>query len=275
MKKYITVAALLAAATACANAEYSLELDSSYYTNPNAWVYVWSGNGGDSSWDTGLNWMYYESVTDTESASAAGSKPVNADSAFIGYTFEYKDGKQILTANTSAVTVSVPTWMGGSGRVFLGSNVTLSGVSNGFSGSQKITFNFGDFSGTSLISMADFWMQNGANVCFAGDITMSEDTFSYDVFTSSRMEQMGGTWNAESVSVVDAKGNSLVYADEGSGNVGKAGYYWVETSKFEQGAEYTVSIKAVALPEPSAFGMLAGLGALALVASRRRRVKKA
>ena len=38
------------------------------------------------------------------------------------------------------------------------------------------------------------------------------------------------------------------------------------------GPSYSIkNIKVASVPEPSAFGMLAGLGALALVASRRRR----
>ena len=51
----------------------------------------------------------------------------------------------------------------------------------------------------------------------------------------------------------------------------------VDTSTLSSGAGLAASISAIkvsVIPEPSAFGLLAGLGALALVASRRRRSRK-
>lgn len=270
MKNYIAIAALLAAGSAFANAAYTVTTDNSYYTNPNAWVYVWKDGVASGNWETGTNWEHYKDVSDVDPDIVMDNKPVNADPAFIGYDFSFVDGKQVLTATADEITVTTPTWMGGSGRVFLGSNVTLLGGSNGFFGGQAITFNFGDFSGSSIISMGDFWMQTNARVNFAGEIQMTASTFSYDVFCATNMAQNAGVWNASEVSVKDANGNVLVYtADEV--NFGKAGYYWLESTYKGEGTKNVVSIKAVALPEPSTFGLLAGLGALALVGTRRRR----
>ena len=270
MKKYIALTALLAAGSAFANAAYTVTTDDSYYTNPNAWVYVWNNGVASGEWNTGENWAYYKGVSDDAPDTTEGYKPVNADPAFIGYDFSFVDGKQILTATADKITVVTPKWMGGSGRVFLGSNVTLLGVNNGFSARQTITFNFGDFSGSSIISMKDFWMQDGAVVNFAGEIEMTASTFSYDVFCATNMAQNAGVWNASEVSVKDANGNTLLYATN-ENDIGKAGYYWLESTYKGEGTENVVSIKAVALPEPSTFGLLAGLGALALVGTRRRR----
>ncbi len=278
MKKHMTIAALLAAGSAFANAAYEVTLDDTYYTNPNAWVYVWTGKGADNNWGTGANWSYYENASDGAPASGNNQKPVSADPAFIGYDFTYENGKQTLSANGNAVTVTVPSRMDSStneydrnfsNQVFLGNNVTLSGTSNLFKQSQSFTFNFGDFSGTSTISMGDFWMQTDATVNFAGEIQMTESVFSYNVFTATKMEQIAGTWNASAVAVTDKNGNALTYADEES-EIGKAGYYWLESSG-NKGGKWSLSLKAMAIPEPSTFGLLAGLGALALVGARRRR----
>lgn len=265
MKK--TLVALLAlAGTAMAN--YTIVTDTSLYTNPNAWVYVWTGNGNDNSWNTGNNWEYYQSASDDSADSNADYKPVNADPAFIGYTFDYVAGSQILTASNEVITVTTPTWMGGSGRVYLGSNVTLVGANNGYSANQSITYHFGDFSGTSVISMGAFWMQGGATVNFAGEVTMTENEFSYTLFTATNMAQNAGTWNASGVSVVDANGNTLTYTTD-EDKIGTAGYYWLESTYAGEGTTNAVMLVAKAVPEPTTATL--SLLALAGLAARRRR----
>ena len=269
MKNYITIAALLAAGTAFANA-YTVETDSSFYTNPNAWVYVWTGNGADTNWGTAGNWECLTSLG-ASSTQAAANAPAGADPAFIGYDLSLDNGSQVLTSNTEAITVSVPSTLSTNATrtVYLGSNVTLSGGDNIF---QGVTFNFGDFSGTSTISMGDFWKQAGT-VSFAGDVTMTGDTFSYTLFSATNMYQNAGTWDARAVSVTDASGNKLTYTTD-EARFGTAGYYWLEESgeaSASGNSSFTLTLHAAAVPEPSAFGLLAGLGALALVASRRRR----
>ena len=129
MKNYITVAALLAAGTAFANA-YTVETDSSFYTNPNAWVYVWTGAGADDAWGTAGNWVTLRSLG-ASSTQAAQNGPAGADPAFIGYDLSFDNGRQVLTSTDDTLTISAPQWLDGGKRIYLGSNVTLSGGSNG------------------------------------------------------------------------------------------------------------------------------------------------
>ena len=71
-----------------------------------------------------------------------------------------------------------------------------------------------------------------------------EDWFTLDTYTSNEIETGGG----------NDKNGSVFWTNGGANSV----------------TDITLSV-AAAIPEPSAFGLLAGLGALALVASRRRR----
>ena len=76
---------------------------------------------------------------------------------------------------------------------------------------------------------------------------LTEDWFTLGTYTS-------GEIGAQNVGT-DTKNGSVFWTNGGANSV----------------TDITLSVAAAALPEPSAFGLLAGLGALALVASRRRR----
>ena len=266
MKK--TIIALIALA-GIASAEYSITTTNSMYTNPNAYVYVYTGaSNAPSNWDNTWNWDCYTSATDSEAETGGQYRPVNADPAFIGYDFTFVDGKQVLTANDTAITLNTQTWMGSGNRFYLGHNVTLQGSNNGFSANNVVTFDFGDFGGTSVISMGDFWMQPGATVNFTGTITMTDTEFSYTVFTSTNMAQNDGTWNASGVTVTDAQGNTLQYTTDES-KIGTSGYYWLESTYTGQGSANTLKIVAMSVPEPTTATL--SLLALCGLAARRRR----
>ena len=76
---------------------------------------------------------------------------------------------------------------------------------------------------------------------------LTEDWFTLGTYTS-------GEIGAQNVGT-DTKNGSVFWTNSGANPV----------------SNITLSVAAAAIPEPSAFGLLSGLGALALVASRRRR----
>ena len=251
-----------------ASAEYSITTTNSMYTNPAAWLYVYTGaSDNPTNWDNGSNWKYYESVSD-DTASSGSNTPVNADPAFIGYDFAFVDGKQVLTANDTAIKLNTVARMGGGSRFYLGRNVTLQGVDNLFSANNTVSFDFGDFGGTSIISMGNFWMQNNATVNFTGSITMTDSVFSYTVFTSTSMGSNAGTWNASGVTVTDAQGNILQYTTDES-KIGTSGYYWIECTYTGVNSPTDVRIVAMSVPEPTTATL--SLLALCGLAARRRR----
>ncbi len=258
MKKSLTIISLLLAGALSGNAAYSVTTDDSFYTNPAAWLYVWTGSAGDNSWDSGTNWDYYQNATDQDASSDSSHKPISSDPAFIGYNLSIVDGKQVLTANNDSLTVTMTAWP--STHIYLGTNVTLQGNDNGFN--TGTTIDFADFSGTSTITMGPFWKRGDVN--FTGSVTMTSDTFEYTLFTSSALNQDAGVWNGSGINVVDALGNTLTYSADVTD---AAGFYYIE--KTQSDGITTIKLRATAVPEPATATL--SLLALAGLAARRRR----
>ena len=244
----------------------SLTLDNTFYTNPNAWVYVWDNDVSTGSFGTYTSWHLLKSTNDTTLTKSSTNTPTTNDPVFVGYTFSYTDGKQILNQNDTAITATLPPSISYS-RVYLGTNVKLTGTNNLFSGGSTLTFDFGDLTNSqSGISMGKFWKQDTV-VNFAGTLTLSDKTFSYTLFESTNMYQNEGSWNASGFTVVDANGNKLTYDAKGAGTEGT---FWLE-QVMDANKNFTISLKANAVPEPSvpALSLMALIG---LLVRRRRKV---
>ena len=278
MKKTILMTLAALGLAGMAQADYSITLDDYYYQGMGSgnasWVYIWTcGNGSATS---GSNWGYLQNKNQQALSSSNAQTPIKFDPGFIGFDFSYTDGKQVLTANNNKIVVTAPSWMGNTSggefcRVFLGNNVTFQGESNGFRSNGSVNFYFGDMSQTqSSIQMADFWKQNGT-VTFSGTLDMTSSSFEYTLFHSTKMYQNDGTWNAD-FTITDQYGQTLQYAEMGSENVGKDGYYWLVAEGVADGnnpGDFTISIVAQATPEPTTATL--SLLALAGLCARRRR----
>ena len=223
MKKYITLAALLAAGTTFANAEtiaFDIErsgdtitfsgLDATgfelAYTN---WTYNGGGNHNDGAWQNPSN-AAYQNTFSPDAQLCSGS----TDSWTMNFTFTNNGTEDVVLTQFTFDCYGIN---GGGSDKDAAIPVTLTLGYNGESVSSS-EFNLGyegqTNAGTISFGEGGLEVEAGASVNFA--LTM------------------GGAKNYNTYSGIT-------------------------------GGSFTT------IPEPSAFGMLAGLGALALVASRRRR----
>ncbi|MBE6401120.1 MAG: PEP-CTERM sorting domain-containing protein [Verrucomicrobia bacterium] len=231
MKKYITIAALLSAGTALANAEpEKLTLTSpsgNKVESGNAYT-AWSNSGeGYSVLDS---WSVSFSLTDSALSSAGVfSTTRKANGGFSGYVLKTKADGGIELTNTS---------------------ISLAGILTAGQKSDLITVSF----------VADV-LEDG---------TFSGGTFTVSSGDKSSSEKVSGL-TTDSYPTETNGATGLINGEQTFGNTKWSSRFWTNG-----GAEkiYDISISKLdsnVIPEPSAFGMLAGLGALALVASRRRR----
>ena len=220
MKKYITLAALLAAGTACANAE-------------------------DFAWD--ITWGADTSITFTPEADY--ELAVSGISSDVGYkSTTYQSGTYTPNVN----------------------------VGNG--GTWTLTFSVTNNSNEALVFdglTLDVFTFNGDGISQGKDTDRSF-TFTVTNGETDAVLQYGQLANN---TISGSTSGSLTERDIVlSGLTIAAGETAKIALKAEKGSSNTLGsfvgltgIKLSTIPEPSAFGMIAGLGALALVASRRRR----
>ena len=286
MKKTLIALMALTGVAMGSTSDYSVTLDSTFYRNPadtgGAWVHLWTGNGSDDNVKTAANWDVFKATTSTV-ADASSNSPSDSDPLFIGYTFSYVNGAQIMTANNEAIEVifnknvyNTNQFDWSNPRIYLGKNVTFTFDSaNNALKNRTVGFNFGNFDGTSLIaincddsSKPHFWFESSATMRFSGSIEMSKADYSYTLVSIDKLSQNAGTWDASGVTVKDAYGNALKYTTDAE-KIGQAGYYGVKVEINETTNAATVKLIAKAIPEPTTATL--SLLALAGLAARRRR----
>ena len=280
MKKYLSIAALLAAGAAFANAASvtygeGIEVsagDQNIYTlsgeNPYKSVKISSAEG-DSAFNVLIGtWDGEEGTVNGMSVNSSSSKPVN-----ITLRNGTLSGKIDTSGSTGEVNIDLQ--MGSSTEDEGVSLTTRIAAGTSFVLSSKTTLEFNDMSsGTGVL----VWNLSEGDVANQNVLISGKGTGKGTVKFS---ENVTIVLNFESEAALDAVVNnnaSFQLFGEGVRAEGLSNASWtVQVAGEETGRTLSVNEDGVVtvVPEPSAFGLLAGLGALALVASRRRRTKRA
>ena len=255
MKKYITVAALLAAGTAFANAaelvahygfdgEYTDACGKNSFANTDALTYADSDLDGLGQYlEVKDNKALWNGTTEGFTQDIAVSMLIKASELPVGNNAEHQD----WTAQ----------WIWGGGAL----NTGGAKLGIGIDGQLKFSLhNNGDASlDSEAVIQVNEWCQIGFSV-LGGTLTLwlngkavaTKSNYTHDL-----------DWGK--VSLVEGK--------DACGKRFVGGLDEVQVWALESTDDVATLMKGAAsvIPEPSAFGLLAGIGALALVASRRRK----
>ena len=235
MKKYITLAALLAAGTTFANAEVQTtvvfdidrsgdavtftEDDSVVSLNYTGWSYSGEGNNNVGSWQTPANAAYSNSFSPD-----AQLRSGTTDSWTLNFTLTNNGTEDIILTGFTFDAYGING--GGSDKTaVIPVTTTLKTGTSEFDNRTVFT----DTSGNPTSYYLDFGGRTTSSTFTLGNIVLAvgeTSTFSFTMGDATSYNTYAGL-----------TGGSVTYS----------------------------------VPEPSAFGMLAGAGALALVAARRRR----
>lgn len=278
MKKYLSIAALLAAGAAFANAasvtygegtEVSAG-DQNVYTlsgeNPYKSVKISSAEGDNTVNVLIGTWDGEEGTVDGMSVDSSSSNPV-----IITLRNGTLSGKIDTSGNTGVVNIDLQ--MGNTSTEDGGvSFTTRIAAGTSFVLSSKTTLEFNDMSSGTGALVWDLSADDVANQNVLISGSGATVKFSENVTIVLNFE------NEAALNAVMDNNASFQLFGEGVNAEGLSNASWkVQVAGEDTGRTLSVNEDGVAtvVPEPSAFGLLAGLGALALVASRRRRTKRA
>ena len=306
MKNYIAVAALFAAGTAFANAAYvwTGAVDSSW-NNQGNWDRTdgstWNSAGGTGPGTTGSN-MWDEIKFDGTQYTTAPTAPASLE----GWNVKLK-----LVNGANVTFNSFGKWQTqGQSYIYVDatSSLTISAADNfGYRG-DAASFDIASYEGLKLTrsvwsnanpspafninlheqgSVKAAWSLSGdISIVFTADLAYSTtNAGQYTIAGTSddgqyRLVQRtlwvnehdnGGLIDSDG-HVFTLNGDTLEKSTDAlTASADSLGKYCLEKIDTVGGGKNIVVSYVEAIPEPSAFGLLAGLGALALVASRRRR----
>lgn len=277
MRKYLSIAALLAAGAAFANAASVTYGEGTEVSAGDHDIYMLSGEDpyksvkissteGDSTFNVSIGTWGVEGTVDGMS--------VNNSSSSNAVNITLRNGTLSGEIDTSGSTgkVNIDLQMGYTSTENGGVSLTTSiAAGTSFVLSSETTLEFNDMSsGTGVLVWnlsADDVADQSVLISGKGTVKFSENATIVLNFESE----------AALDAVVDNNASFQLFGD-GVTATGLSNASWtVQVAGKETGSTLSVNENGVAtvVPEPSAFGLLAGLGALALVASRRRRTKRA
>ena len=227
MKKYITIAALLSAGTALANAESIVTTFSSALSGKTPTEVVLEIAGAP------------------EGTTGEVSSLTKADRSEISLrTVTGKEDGTFLAPDTNVG--SAQGWKSVFEYTFSGETIIVSGV----------TLNVGIFSG------GNTWQGVNTNRDFVFEVGLGDKTIT------------SGNWTVQGNGTQTPGNGAVTLSFDDAVELKDSATFSLSVSKGTSNPGCFLGLHSVefsVVPEPSAFGMLAGLGALALVASRRRR----
>lgn len=244
IKKLLTSAAVIAASTALAGAatEYTSVADTIT---------------ASTDWGTSYYGNYYAFLFNTDNISLTGSSASSLSEATIETGLTYEVSSISLALNTASQTKSSTTAM----VVLDSTTYEILGVSTSTTYSSAYFAN-NSAKAQDIYAFDGLYITSGTTYLAVG-VTLDSVTslvvgtvLTEDDYSSicSQLRLLGGT---NTSTTTDGCTNSTAFTSATYGTMDVTAQY--------------VLTQVEAIPEPSAFGLLAGVGALALVASRRRR----
>ena len=237
MKKYITIAALAAAGAVCANAEV-VSVDTSSWSDVEFTLVGNNPAAVGSDFLTGGRAGFSSLELDGENLTDISAEDYSWSISF-----------NMSNASTGTDKMLFSTKGGGNG----------SGYCIGLDSSAGEVYTFAlRTGGSTFADKADVVSLNGA---YNSTLTLTWDAVASNLYFSVG----GSVAKVENVNVADL---DILSANNIGGDNPTGTIFWTNG-----GAEKiaNISMKVSPVPEPSTFGLLAGLGALALVGTRRRR----